>query len=79
MNANYKAYADKHKRVKEFEGELVLVYLNKHRLPPSCIKLQHEKYGPFPILKKINNNSYLIDLPSYWNIASTFKVVDITS
>lgn len=40
MDALYKAYADKRKRFKEFkEGDLVLVHLNKQRLPTGCPKL----------------------------------------
>lgn len=78
MNAQYKEYADKRRRYKEFEeGDLVLVHLNKHGLPIGCSKLQNKEYGPFTIQKKINNNSYVIDLPSEWRISSTFNIADI--
>lgn len=79
MNAIYKEYEDNHKKLKEFEeGELILIYLNKHRLPFGCSKSSNKKYGPFLILKKINNNSYVIDLASDWHISSTFNVIDIS-
>lgn len=55
-------------------------HLNNHRLPTKTNpKLQHRKYGPFPILKKINYNSYIISLPSEWHISFTFNVSDISS
>lgn len=64
MNAQYKQ-ADRHSKHKEFvEGKLVMVRINKQRLPSSgCPKLQNKKYGPFLVVKKINNNSNIIGLP----------------
>lgn len=34
---------------------------------------------PFPGLKKINDNSYILSLPPEWNISSTFNVSDIST
>lgn len=63
------------------KGELVIVHLNKHRLPtrttPNLQK--HRKYCPFSVLKKINDNSYIISLPSERHISSAFNVSDIST
>ena len=55
-----------------------MVHLRKHRFPTGDYhKLQAKKVGPFRIKQKINDNSYVIDLPPHWKIASTFNVADI--
>ena len=41
-------------------------------------KLQQRKYGSYHIVKNINNNAYVVDLPSWMGISNTFSVVDLT-
>ena len=42
---------------------LVMVFISKARIQGGHIKLQQRKYGLYQIVKKINNNAYVIDLP----------------
>ena len=41
-------------------------------------KLQQRKYGLYQIVKKINNNAYVVELPSWMRICKIFNVVDLT-
>ena len=41
-------------------------------------KLQQRRFGSYQIVKKINNNVYMVDLPSWMWISKIFKVVDLT-
>jgi hypothetical protein len=55
-----------------------MVYLCNGRLSTDAFgKLRNKKYGPCKILKKINDNVYVVDLHKDLAISSTFKVVDI--
>ena len=39
--------------------------------------LQSTKYGPYQIIKKINDNVYVVALPDSIGISKTFNVVNI--
>ena len=41
-------------------------------------RLQQLKYGSYKIVKKINNNVYVVNLPTWMEISKTFNVVDLT-
>ena len=50
----------------------------KERFPEQIkSKLQSRGDGPFQVLQKINDNAYKIDLPSKYNVSSTFNMSDL--
>lgn len=66
MSTQYKLHADAHRRKKTFqEGDLVLAHLSEARLlAHSCHKLNDGKFDPVRVVKRINDNAYILDLPS---------------
>ncbi|PKU74859.1 hypothetical protein MA16_Dca005050 [Dendrobium catenatum] len=78
-NQRYKAVVDAHRRPCNFQvGDLVMVRLRRERFPPGAYsKLAKRKIGPVPIVAKINDNAYRVELPSGCNTSSTFNVTDI--
>ncbi|KAL4296399.1 hypothetical protein GQ457_12G014830 [Hibiscus cannabinus] len=54
-------------------------YTRKERFPNHRkTKLDPRGDGPFQVLERINNNSYKIDIPSEYNVSTSFNVSDIS-
>jgi len=50
--------------------------MRKERFPEQRkSKLQPRGDGPFQVLKRINDNAYKIELPSEYNVSTTFNVL----
>ncbi|PKU70598.1 hypothetical protein MA16_Dca008715 [Dendrobium catenatum] len=79
-NMKYKAAADVHRRQQLFNvGDLVMVRLRRERFPPGTYsKLSRRCIGPVPIIAKINDNAYTVELPADQNTSPTFNVSNIS-
>ncbi|KAH7571130.1 hypothetical protein JRO89_XS05G0257200 [Xanthoceras sorbifolium] len=77
----YAARANLKKKDVQFSvGDQVLIRLRPERFPPgSFTKLHARRAGPFPILKKLGPNAYLVDLPGSYTFSHIFNVEDLTA
>ena len=56
---------DEHRWFKSFDvGDEVMAFISKIRMQGGHSKFQQRKYGPYQIVKKINNDAYVVDLPT---------------
>jgi len=57
-----------------------MIWIRLQQFPPRIVKkLNARSAGPYKILKKINLNAYVIDLPSDFRISSTFNISDLVT
>lgn len=78
-STKYKQAADLKRRDVQFTvGDLVMIHLNKERIPKEkYTKLHMKKIGPFKILKQCGNNAYKIDLPPKVGLSPIFNFSNI--
>ncbi|GJY53128.1 RNA-directed DNA polymerase [Tanacetum coccineum] len=79
-NEQYKEHADKRrKQVLYQEGDLVWIHLRKERFSAGRFgSINLRGRSPFRVLKKINDNTYKIELPGHYNVFATFNVADLS-
>ena len=75
-----KKQANKHRKKVVFkDGDLVWIHLRKERFPNRrFVKLQPRADGPFKIIQKINDNAYMVELPSDYGVSATFNVSNLS-
>ena len=75
---SFSRQANKHRQEVSFkEGDWVYLRIMKQRLKQvgqKCPKLSFRSYGPFPIIKKINDVSMRLQLPDSWSMHNVFHV-----
>jgi len=72
---NQKKYADaKRKKHKLSVGDRVFVSADQIKPTSGVTKLNPLAHGPFRIVKKINDVSYKLELPSHWKINNSFHI-----
>ena len=72
-------YDQKRKEVLFEPGDLVWLHMRPERFPEARkSKLSPRGTGPFRILKKINDNAYILDLPAEFKFSHTFNVSDLS-
>ncbi|GJV03215.1 RNA-directed DNA polymerase [Tanacetum coccineum] len=69
--------------IDQFENRLFSIMNNTRNMQISVVsrrfgKLKPRGDGPFCVLKKINDNTYKIELPGHYNVSATFNVPDLS-
>ncbi|PON54883.1 histone H3-K9 methyltransferase, partial [Trema orientale] len=79
-NEKYKISADLHRRHQEFnEGDYVMVRVAPERFPKHAVKKLHAHFiGPFPVIRKLCANAYMLDLPPNLSISLIFNIADLS-
>jgi hypothetical protein len=80
MTKTYEKHANKGRKKIVFEpGQLFWVHLRKEQFPKQRkSKLQRCADGPFKVLRRVNDNSYEIDLPSKYGVSTIFNITDLS-
>ena len=78
-NEDYKHMADSHRRIKKFnEEDFMIIKLRTKRFSSSTMKKLHAQGArSFKIIKKIEPNAYVLELPPDFGISSTFNIFDL--
>ena len=75
---SYSRQANKHRHDVSFkEGDWVFLRIMKQRLKQvgkKCPKLSFRMYGPFPVISKVNDVSFRLQLPASWTMHNVFHV-----
>ena len=75
IQRKYKEWHEKHRVDHMFlEGDEVWFQINKERMQGEGKNLKPIHYGPLKIIKKVGNNAFQIDLPSYMQMYSVVNV-----
>jgi hypothetical protein len=78
---NYKLQTDKHRRKVELKlGDVVLIRIRPDHFPNGVFQKLHQcQVGPFKILQRLGQNTYLLELPLDLHISLIFNVEDLTA
>jgi len=79
-NDSYKHPADMHHRAVNFAvDEFVMARIRPERFPRNSLEKLHARaMGPYQILRKLESNAYVLDLPDSLGINPIFNVKDLT-
>ena len=77
---SYAAHANTKRQETNLEvGDHDLIRLRLERFPPGSLgKLHARRAGPFPILKRLGSNAYMVELPKEYNFSPIFNIEDLT-